>query len=153
VQDVLNGVALLAAGNAPETRAGSDIKMRAAGRLLPVHLVGLGEAGLWCLLARPLARGVARTVVDAAQFPCDDDAAWIESLYLPHIRRAGDLRTAAVLIAPGALIIHNAAPSFPSKFYRQVYAAALATDALHIQPQPADVDTILGWLNARVDTG
>lgn len=157
VQDVLNGIAVLAAGagvyaqNAPETEAWSNARTGAAGRIgsriLPVHLVGLGVAGLWCLLARALCGAtVARTVVDAAQFACDDDQAWIDALYLPQVRRAGDLRTAAALTAPGALDVHHAGPGFPSAFYRQAYAAAVAPDALHIQAEEASVQTIVGWL-------
>jgi dienelactone hydrolase len=163
VQDVLNGIAYLATGagargqaqDAPVPGAASDLASGAMSRILPIHLVGLGAAGLWCLLARALCGAgcdahVARTVVDAAQFACDDDRAWLDALYLPHIRRAGDLRTAAALIAPGPLYVHNAAPGFPSAFFRQVYQAAAAPDAVHIQEQEANVETIVGWLAGQV---
>jgi hypothetical protein len=46
--------------------------------------------------------------------------------------------------------VHNAAPGFPSVFFRQVYQAAAAPDALHIQVQEADVETIVGWLAGQV---
>ena len=62
-----------------------------------VHLVGLGLAGLWALLARGLTSDVALTIADAARFDYDDDNQWVESLFIPHLRRAGDLRTAAAL--------------------------------------------------------
>jgi hypothetical protein len=182
VQDVLNGVGVLSAGaglyaqnapgtgaeselkNAPETGAESNLKnapetgaeSKTEGRLLPVHLLGLGQAGLWCLLARALcgaACGAARTIVDAAQFACDDDRAWLNDLYLPQVRRAGDLRTAVALTAPGALHVHNAAPGFPSPFARRAYAAAGAPDALHIQSQRADVQTLLHWLDVDTQHG
>ena len=142
VQDVLNGIGVLSAGAVWNAAVPG-----AEGRLLPVHLVGLGIAGMWCLLARALCGAyVARTVVDAAQFACDDDRAWLDALYLPHIRRAGDLRTAVALTAPGALYVHNAAPNFPSEFARQAYLAVGAHDALHIQAEPAGAETIVRWL-------
>jgi hypothetical protein len=132
IQDVLTGLAYL------RTRS------------LVVHLAGLGKAGLWCLLARGLATGVSRTVVDAAQFACEDDGAWLDDLYLPQIRRAGDLRTAAALTAPGALWVYNTGPDFPSAFLRQVYQVAAAPGALHIESQEASTKTIVGWLADQV---
>ena len=124
VQDVLNALAHL------QTRTHA------------VHLVGVEEAGLWCLLARGLAAGVATTVVDADQFQCEDDEAWLERLYIPQLRRAGDLRTAAALSAPGPLFIHNAAPGFPGDWFEDVYRAAGAADALHIQSEAASVEAV-----------
>jgi hypothetical protein len=139
IQDVLTGLAYLCAGSYAEP-----------GQNFTVHLLGLGQAGLWCLLARGLSgAAVARTVVDAAQFACDDDAAWLEALDLPLLRRAGDLRTAGALTAPGALWIYNAAPSFPSAWCRQVYRAANAPDALHIQSDQAHLRTIAAWLTGQ----
>jgi hypothetical protein len=137
IQDVLTGLAYLCAGGG----------YAEPGQNRTVHLLGLGQAGLWCLLARGLSgAAVDRTVVDAAQFACDDDAAWLEALDLPLLRRAGDLRTAAALTAPGALYIYRAAPSFPSAWCRQVYRAANAPDALHIQSEQAHLRTIAAWL-------
>ena len=125
VQDILNGLAYLLT------------------RTYTAHLVGAGQAGLWCLLARGLARDVAQTVVDAAQFDVDDDRAWVEQLFVPQVRRAGDFRTAAALAAPGKLYIHNAHASFPAGWFRQVYEAAGAPNALHVQAEPADPKAIL----------
>jgi dienelactone hydrolase len=132
VQDVLTGLGAL--------RARVD-------RRQAVHLVGLGQAGLWCLLARALAGAtVGRTVVDGALFACDDDGAWAGSLYLPLLRRAGDLRTAVALAAPGPLWVHNAAPDFPAAWCRQAFRAAGAADALHVRGKPADATAIAGWV-------
>ncbi|MHB0878898.1 MAG: acetylxylan esterase [Anaerolineae bacterium] len=128
VQDILTAIAYL------QTRAHT------------VHLAGMGDAGLWCLLARALAPAVATTVVDAAQFDCDDDAAWAERLYIPHIRRAGDLRTAVALVAPGKLLVLNAGASFPAQWFRQVYAAAGASDALRIEPDALNLREIVDSL-------
>jgi dienelactone hydrolase len=131
IQDILNGIAYL------QPRAWT------------VHLVGVGAAGLWCLLARGLARGVAVTVVDAAQFDCDDDLAWVEGLFIPQIRRAGDVRTAAALIAPGRLLIHNAAATFPATWCEQAYGVAGVPQALRIERERAAAAAIADALDAR----
>jgi hypothetical protein len=145
VQDVLTALAYLRA-RAYTVPGSVGCAPRAGG----VHLVGLGQAGLWCLLARALAgTTVGRMVVDAAQFDCTADDAWIESLYLPLLRRAGDLRTAVALSAPGPLWIHNAAPGFPSAWCRQAYRAAGTPDALHIRTGRADPATIVAWLTDK----
>ena len=115
-------------------------------RVEVMHLVGLERGGLWCLLARGLARDVGLTVVDVDQFPYDDDSAWTTGLYIPHIRRAGDVRTAAARTAPGRLTIHNAAASFPAAWLRSVYRTAGMPTALHIQPEPMAGAAIVHWL-------
>jgi len=76
-----------------------------------VNLVGVGDGGLWCLLARPFAPFVAKTVCDAAQFNMTDDA-FAKRLFVPSLRRAGDLRTALALIGDAPLLVHNASESF-----------------------------------------
>ncbi len=83
-----------------------------------VDLVGLGPGGLWALLARAIApsgaAGFRRTIADADRFPSDDNA-YLERLFIPGLRRAGDFRslpqdgvlahnTAGVFRAPGTLV-------------------------------------------------
>jgi hypothetical protein len=143
VQEILTALAYL------RTRA-----YTVPGRAYATHLVGSGQAGLLCLLARALAGNAGgRTVIDASQFPCDDDAAWVDArlgagaLELPLLRRAGDLRTAATLSAPSPLWVHNAAPSFPAAWCRQAYAAAGAPDAICVQNERADCAAIVEWIS------
>lgn len=111
-----------------------------------VRLVGQGDAGLWCLLARAMATGIDATVVDAARFNDEDDS-YRERLFLPGLRRVGDLRTAAALAAPGRLFIHNTAPGFPRDDIYRAYAAAGATPKLRLQEPAASDDEVLWWLN------
>ena len=115
-----------------------------------VHLVGLGLAGLWCLLARGLTSDIDQTIVDAARFDYNDDNEWVERLFVPHVRRAGDLRTAAALAAPGRLFVHNVSASFPAQWIRSVYAVAGASGALRIQARQADVASILSALSTAI---
>ncbi len=77
-----------------------------------INLVGLDEAGLWCLLARPFAPFVKKTAADAVQFNPTSDTAYLKQLYVPVLRRAGDFRAAVALIGSAPLLIHNAGDAF-----------------------------------------
>jgi hypothetical protein len=73
-------------------------------------LIADGESGLPALLALAAAPA-ERAIVDVAQFDNSSDDAFLERLYIPGIRRAGDLRT-AVAAAAGPVLIHNAGTAF-----------------------------------------
>jgi hypothetical protein len=73
-------------------------------------LVADGDAAPAAVLALALAP-VDRAVLDVGQFDTSSDAAYLDRLYIPGIRRAGDLQT-AVSMATGRVLIHNAGPSF-----------------------------------------
>ena len=68
--------------------------------LSTLNLIGLGDAGLWCLLAAGFA-DVDRTVVDANQFDSDSDAAYLQNLPIPSIRRVGDFARRGHLLHRG----------------------------------------------------
>ena len=73
-------------------------------------LVADGDFGLPALLALAAAPA-ARAVVDVGQFDNASDQAFVERLYIPGIRRAGDLQT-AIAMASGTVVIHNAGERF-----------------------------------------
>jgi dienelactone hydrolase len=73
-------------------------------------LVGAGDAALAGLLALSIETG-RRAVLDVGDFDTASDAAFVERLYMPGLRRAGDLSTATALAADRA-VIHNAGPRF-----------------------------------------
>jgi dienelactone hydrolase len=73
-------------------------------------LVASGDSALPALLALAVVP-VERAIVDVAQFDSSSDAAFVERLYIPGIRRAGDLQT-AISMAKGTVVIHNAAGRF-----------------------------------------
>lgn len=112
----------------------------------PVNLIGVGDAGLWCLLARAFAGDVDRTVVDAGAFDSTNDRAYVEKLYAPSLRRAGDFRTAAALIAPGKLFIHNTRGRFKTDWFADVYRAAGDSAALEVRGTKASDSAIAAWL-------
>ena len=116
VQDILTALAHLKAQTAFST----------------LNLIGLGEAGLWCLLAAGFT-DVDRTVVDANQFDTDNDEAYLQTLPIPSIRRVGDFRTAGALVAPRPLLIHNTNNTFQTDWIADVYRAVDAADRLRVE--------------------
>jgi dienelactone hydrolase len=87
-----------------------------------VEVVGLEEAGLWCLLARALAPAVESCAVDVQKFKMDSDAEFVKRLCIPMLRRAGDIRTAVALAAPRRLLIHNTATAFSTAWITRLYS-------------------------------
>ena len=73
-------------------------------------LIADGDAGLAGLLAAAVVP-VGSAILDVGRFDLSSDAAFLDRLYIPGIRRAGDLRTAAAM-ARGNLLLHNAGDRF-----------------------------------------
>ena len=113
--------------------------------LSTLNLIGLGEAGLWCLLAAGFA-DVDRTVVDANRFDNDNDEAYLHTLPIPSIRRVGDFRTAGTLIAPRHLLIHNTSNTFQTDWIADVYHAVDAADRLRVETEAVSDEDIAAWL-------
>ena len=112
-----------------------------------VNLAGVGKAGLWCLLARSLAPEPHRTLVDVSRFSSEEDRAYLEHLYVPVLRRAGDFKTAAMLGPATRLLIHNTGESFETDWFRQAYELAGKTDLLEIEPARLSREQALAWLS------
>jgi hypothetical protein len=89
------------------TAAGQRVAdMAAAG----AAIVADGDAALAALLASAVAP-VPLAVLDVGRFDTSSDAGYLERLYIPGLRRAGDLQTAASL-ARGRIVVHNAGDRF-----------------------------------------
>jgi len=73
-------------------------------------LVAGGDAALAGLLAAAVEPG-RTAVLDVGAFDTSSDAAFVDRLYIPGLRRAGDLSTAAAL-AGNRTVIHNASGQF-----------------------------------------
>ena len=106
------------------------------GDVSEVNLIGIGEAGLWSLLAAGFA-DVKNVVADAAEFDLrdnlDGDAAFLETLPIPSIRQVGDFRTAGTLIAPRRLVIHNTGEAFDTAWIAGVYRNIGASQHLLVE--------------------
>ncbi len=131
VQDILTAIAFL------RERADS------AG----VNVVGLGRAGLWALLAAAVDGDVQSVAVDLDQFDATDDSAYVEGLFIPGIRRAGDFRAAATLTTGADLLLHNVQESFPQQWYRAAFDAAGRSAHLRVENEVAGAEALLDWLN------
>lgn len=114
-----------------------------AGRPDPA-LVGLGDAGLWCLLAA-WAYPHGPVACDLADFPLDDSA-FLERLDIPLLRQAGDLRT-ALLARPGhgGLLVWNVHPSFEPWISRAFSASSAASKLEVADSRPQDA-RLAAWL-------
>ncbi|MCC6795905.1 MAG: acetylxylan esterase [Candidatus Hydrogenedentes bacterium] len=74
----------------------------------PVDVIGIGDGGLWSVLAAGIDGDVRAALIDANQFDADSDAAWSAGPYIPSIRSLGDITSASVLVAPHRLNLFNA---------------------------------------------
>lgn len=129
-QDILTALAALAA----ETGGAAE-------------LVGLGEAGLWCLLAAAAApAGARRAACDWAGFDAECDAEYLQRLPLPHLQRAGGLATAVALCAPRPLLLHNLGEGVEPAALKRFYRAAGKAEALTIKRAAASEAALLKWL-------
>ncbi|MEW6234247.1 MAG: acetylxylan esterase [Candidatus Omnitrophota bacterium] len=112
-----------------------------------IHLAGVGDAGLWCLLAAPFAPQLQSVAVDAAKFISGEDEPFLQRLFVPGLRRAGDVRAAQALLAPIPLLIYNTGDVFSMEWAKQSYRAALSPDSLLVMKESAAPEKIASWLN------
>jgi hypothetical protein len=94
-------------------------------------LIADGDAALAGLLAAAIVE-VPRAILDVGRFDRSSDAAFLEHLDIPGLRRAGDLQTAATL-ARGKAIVHNAGERF-------------GVSGLDVRPQPLTASEIVALL-------
>ena len=140
VQDILTGLAYL------QSIVESNPCGSGTSRRRHYNLVGLEDAGLWCLLARGITNGLDKTVADVSSFDTDDDEQWIKKLHIPDIRRIGGLNTAMTLVAPNPLFIHNTGENFRTDWIKAVYSAVNAEDYLKIKSSQATESETVEWL-------
>lgn len=74
-------------------------------------LVATGDAALAGLLAAAIAPPRV-AVLDVGDFNTSSDDDFVNKLYIPGLRRAGDLQTAADMAGRDRLVIHNAGEQF-----------------------------------------
>lgn len=112
----------------------------------PLSVIGLGEAGLWTLLARGLAPRIDQMIVDANQFDAAKDDAFLEWLPIPGLRRAGDFSTAVTLAPLAPLIIHNTGAKFDTARLAAIYRQfGRAEDFRSIERRLSPAD-LIDWI-------
>jgi dienelactone hydrolase len=111
-----------------------------------IALVGEGMAGLWCLLARPLLPKLISTAADAAGFESESDEAYLDKLYIPLLRRAGDFASAAFLGPAAPLAIHNVGGKFKTEAFRTSFQLQDAAGELRVSDTALSAKEIAAWL-------
>ena len=74
-------------------------------------------------LAAMAGEGV-NLAADLVQFAADTDSEYVNKLFIPGLRRAGDFHAASVMSTQGRALIYNAGPQFPADWARQAANAA-----------------------------
>ena len=110
-----------------------------------VLLCGLGRAGLWSLLAAPVADVV---VADCDSLDLTTDTALMQQeLFVPGIRKFGGFESAAMLALPHPLLIHNAGSNFSIERLRASYAALRVKDSFKGTTEKLTDEAILSWVD------
>jgi dienelactone hydrolase len=112
-----------------------------------VIVLGLGRAGLWALLAAPVADGVA---ADCSQLDLTtDDRLLADDLFTPGLRRIGDFRMAATLAVPNPLLLHNTGDRFtPTQWISDVYTAVGVAHKLQVFADRLTESDLLEWTHS-----
>ncbi|MGA2499879.1 MAG: hypothetical protein ABSH20_19245 [Tepidisphaeraceae bacterium] len=109
-----------------------------------VNLVGLGKAGIWCLLARTLADdAVSHCVAETGTFDFDQVTSITDEQFLPPAMRYGGLWPLAA--AGGTRPLMVVGRETPPQWLAEVYKAAGQTENLKSNSK-ADNSQIVEWL-------
>jgi acetyl xylan esterase AXE1 len=141
VQDILTAIALLK--NTLMAYLGNE------GQKTSLSVVAQGNAGLLALLARGLAPAIDRMVIDAAQFDSSSDEAFIKSMAIPGIRRAGDFTTAVTVAPLTPLLIHNTGNKFKAEKIEAVYNALGKAENFKSQSAKLSDAELVTWLSSK----
>jgi dienelactone hydrolase len=130
IQDILTAIAFL--------------KMRYPGASLA--LVGEGPAGLLALLARGLSPALDKVAIDAAGFDTASDEAFLHSLPIPGIRRAGDFATAVFIAPTRPLMIYNTQGRFGTEQMAAAFRLFGRSADLKINASLPSAEALVEWL-------
>jgi dienelactone hydrolase len=113
-----------------------------------INVVGLGDAGIWCLLAAGLKSGLGRVAADLAGFDPESEDEWQRRAFVPGICRLGGLRTAATLAAPVPLYTFNAHDRFDAGWVAEAYRAAGDEHVLKVDRSRPNEEALIRWLDS-----
>jgi hypothetical protein len=97
-------------------------------------------------MARAVASGPIRLAADLNLFDAESDQEFVDKLFIPHIRKAGDFRGAATLWVEGGALLWNASSKFPSDWVRGSFEAASMSDKLTLLSEPVSDVVLAAWL-------
>jgi acetyl xylan esterase AXE1 len=141
VQDILTAIALLK--HTLMAYSGNE------GQKTSLSVVAQGRAGLLALLARGLAPAIDRMVIDAAQFDSSSDEAFIKSMAIPGIRRAGDFTTAVTVAPLTPLLIYNTGNKFNTEKIEALYKAFGKAEDFKSQTAKLGDPELGAWLSSK----
>jgi hypothetical protein len=141
VQDILTAIALLK--HTLMAYSGNE------GQKTSLSVVAQGRAGLLALLARGLAPTIDRMVIDAAQFDSSSDEAFIKSMAIPGIRRAGDFTTAVTVAPLTPLLIYNTGNKFNTEKIEALYKAFGKAEDFKSQTAKLSDPELGAWLFSK----
>ena len=108
-----------------------------------IAVIGSGEAGLWALLAAPLADVVS---ADCSSLDLTTDEALLtHERYVPCLRRMGDFATAAMLGAPHPLLLYNTGDKFSAVTRISATYKSLAAP-LKMSSTSLSEDAVMDWV-------
>jgi hypothetical protein len=114
-----------------------------------LSVVAQGGAGLPTLLARGLAPGIDRMVVDAGRFDGSSDEEFVRRLPIPGIRRAGDFSTAVAIAPLTPLLIHNTGEKFGIERMTAIYSRFGRIENFKSQSTEITDSSLINWLKAK----
>lgn len=112
-----------------------------------VNLIGLNDAGVKVICAAALSELFNIIIADVNGFDTDNDQSFIDKLNIHPICRAGDFTTAAALITPRRLVIHNMGEYFDTTRIRTIYQSADASGMLDVFREKLPAKQVMGLLN------
>ncbi len=113
-----------------------------------VHMMAMEDAGLWGLLAAPLAEtSLQSLVLDMNHFSSSENEAFLERLYIPSLRRVGDVRSAQALVAPSPMILYNTGTEFHTDWAEQAYQTEGVPDLFEALEGSISPERMNTWLD------
>ncbi len=111
-------------------------------------ITGEGMAGLWCLLARPFLDASCAMAADTARFESGIDDAYLKTLNIPLLRRAGDFQSAALLASGSPLLLYNHAESFSVEPFRKAFSLQGVSNHLRTSALEVSASDIGEWVTS-----
>jgi len=110
-----------------------------------VHLVGLGEAGVWATLARGLAGdAVGRAALDNFGYHFSSG-----KLHLPNSVALGGMRHLTPLAAPGELLVFNTKGTFTPDVLESVYKLSGGEGKWKVVDKDLTAAEVIDWLTRK----
>jgi dienelactone hydrolase len=111
-----------------------------------IKVIGLEDAGLWVLLARGVAPRIERMAINANGFDNTSDAAYIERLAIPGIRRAGGLLTSIAIAPLAPIMIYNTGTNFRTNEMRAIYRDFGKAADFEVIEKPVSAEEVALWI-------